>query len=410
MGDIYAFGLNFKTAPVELRERLACKEEELYHILPLLKESSGVQELCLLSTCNRVELYAFSEKEGDVRALIDTFGEMKGLRKGSLDKQSFLLKNDKAVFHIFKVAASLDSMVVGEPQIVSQFKSSFRIAKELGTTGKILNRVFDKALRTSKRVRTETGISRNAVSISYAAVELAKRIFGDIKKARVLLVGAGEMGELAANYLKRLGAKLYITNRTYEKALKLAQNLEGNALRFEEMSDYLVDMDIVLVSTGARHHLLTSELMEDVMKRRSYEPMFIIDISVPRNVEPAVGQIEEVFLYDIDDLKQVVESNLRDRKREAQKGEIIVWDEVNKFMRWFEGLKVEPVILKIKDSVREHERESPYLRRVLFKAFKEIKRNPEIAPLMLKIFSEEVKGNVHRREELSHVYNRADGA
>ena len=410
MGDIYAFGLNFKTAPVELRERLACKEEELYHILPLLKESSGVQELCLLSTCNRVELYAFSEKEGDVRALIDTFGEMKGLRKDSLDKQSFLLKNDKAVFHIFKVAASLDSMVVGEPQIVSQFKSSFRIAKELGTTGKILNRVFDKALRTSKRVRTETGISRNAVSISYAAVELAKRIFGDIKKARVLLVGAGEMGELAANYLKRLGAKLYITNRTYEKALKLAQNLEGNALRFEEMSDYLVDMDIVLVSTGARHHLLTSELMEDVMKRRSYEPMFIIDISVPRNVEPAVGQIEEVFLYDIDDLKQVVESNLRDRKREAQKGEIIVWDEVNKFMRWFEGLKVEPVILKIKDSVREHERESPYLRRVLFKAFKEIKRNPEIAPLMLKIFSEEVKGNVHRREELSHVYNRADGA
>ncbi len=409
MGDIYAFGLNFKTAPVELREQLACKEEELYHLLPFLKETSGVKEICLLSTCNRVEVYAFSEKEEDFKSLVESLVEIKELDKDTLKRHTFLLKNEKAVFHIFKVASSLDSMVVGEPQIVSQFKSSFRIAKELGVTGKILNRIFDKALRASKRVRTETAISRNAVSISYAAVELARRIFGDIQKAKVLLVGAGEMGELAANYLKRLGAKLYITNRTYEKALRLARNLEGNALRFEEMSDYLADMDIVLVSTGAKSHLITRELVGNAMRRRSYEPMFIIDISVPRNVEPSVGDIEEVFLYDIDDLKQVVENNLQGRKKEAQKGEIIIWDEVGKFMKWFESLKVEPVLLKIKENAKQFEKNDPYLRRVLFKVFREMKRNPDIAPLMLKIFSEEVS-NVHRRKELSHVYNRVDGA
>jgi glutamyl-tRNA reductase len=186
--------------------------------------------------------------------------------------------------------------------------------------------------------------------------------------------------------------------------------LGGNALRFEDMSDYLVSMDIVLVSTGAKHHILTKKLISEVMKKRSYEPMFIIDISVPRNVEPPVGELEEVFLYDIDDLKQVVENNLKDRQREAQKGEIILWDEVDKFMRWLDSLRVEPIILKIKESAKEFERNNPYLRRVLFKTFREIKRNPEIAPLMLKIFSEEVKDNVHRGKELSYVYNRTDGA
>ncbi len=407
MGEVYALGVNFKTAPVEIRERLACSPEETRNILPELKTASGVEELCILSTCNRVEIYTFSTDEENVNLLLSLFLKAKGLEDAR--RHIFLHRGEQAVFHVFKVASSLDSMVVGEPQIVSQFKESFRIARELGTTGKILNRLFEKALRASKRVRVETGISRNAVSVSYAAVELAKKIFGDLKKAKVLLVGAGEMGELAANYLKRLGCQIFITNRTYEKALKLSQELGGNALRFEELEDYLSNMDIVIVSTGARSFVLTQRLVKRAMKRRNYEPMFLIDISVPRNVEPSVGGIDEVFLYDIDDLKEVVESNLRDRMREAKRGEIILWDEVKKFMGWMESLKIEPMILKLKEVTREMERESPYLRRLVFRAIREMKRNPDTASIIFRIFSEEVE-DVNGRKGISYVYNRADGA
>ncbi|EDP74473.1 glutamyl-tRNA reductase [Hydrogenivirga sp. 128-5-R1-1] len=407
MGDIYALGVNFKTAPVEVREGLACNPEEIRTLLPLLKTRSGVEELCILSTCNRVEIYAYSTMEENVDLLLSLFLEEKGLKEAR--KHIFLRRGEEAVFHVFKVASSLDSMVVGEPQIVAQFKESFGIARELGTTGKILNRLFEKALRASKRVRLETGISRNAVSVSYAAVELAKKIFGDLKKAKVLLVGAGEMGELAANYLKRIGCQVFITNRTYERALKLSQELGGNALRFEELEDFLPNMDIVIVSTGADRYVLTEELIKRAMKRRNYEPMFLIDISVPRNIEPSVGSIDEVFLYDIDDLREVVESNLKDRLREAKRGEIILWDEVKKFMNWMESLKIEPFILKLKEKTREMERENPYMRRLVFRAIREMKRNPDAASIIFRIFNEEVK-DVNGRESLSYVYNRADGA
>ena len=407
MGDIYALGVNFKTAPVEVREGLACNPEEIRTLLPSLKTRSGVEELCILSTCNRVEIYAYSTMEENVDLLLSLFLEEKGLKEAR--KHIFIHRGEEAVFHVFKVASSLDSMVVGEPQIVAQFKESFGIARELGTTGKILNRLFEKALRASKRVRLETGISRNAVSVSYAAVELAKKIFGDLKKAKVLLVGAGEMGELAANYLKRIGCQVFITNRTYERALKLSQELGGNALRFEELEDFLPNMDIVIVSTGADRYVLTEELIKKAMKRRNYEPMFLIDISVPRNIEPSVGGIDEVFLYDIDDLREVVESNLKDRLREAKRGEIILWDEVKKFMNWMESLKIEPFILKLKEKTREMERENPYMRRLVFRAIREMKRNPDAASIIFRIFNEEVK-DVNGRESLSYVYNRADGA
>lgn len=406
MGEVYALGVNFKTAPVEVRERLACNLEETKKILPQLKTASGVEELCVLSTCNRVELYAYATHEESVNLLLSLFLK----EKGSEDWERFMFvkRGEEAVFHVFKVASSLDSMVVGEPQIVAQFKESFRVAREVGTTGKILNRLFEKALKASKRVRVETGISRNAVSVSYAAVELAKKIFGDLKKAKVLLVGAGEMGELAANYLKRLGCQIFITNRTYEKALKLSQELGGNALRFEELEDFLSNMDIVIVSTGARNFVITEKMVKSAMKRRNYEPMFFIDISVPRNVEPSVGKIDEVFLYDIDDLKEVVESNLKDRLREAKRGEIILWDEVKKFMGWLESLKIEPLILKLKERTREMERENPYVRKLVFRAIREMKRNPNAASIIFRIFAEEVR-DVDRRESLSYVYNRADG-
>ncbi len=407
MGEVYALGVNFKTAPVEIREKLACSLKEAENILPQLKTSAGVEELCILSTCNRVELYSYSSTKENVELLLFLFLREKNLEEAK--KYMFLLKGEEAVFHIFKVASSLDSMVVGEPQITAQFKESFQLARRVGTTGKILNRLFEKALRASKRVRVETGISRNAVSVSYAAVELAKKIFGDLKKAKVLLVGAGEMGELAANYLKRVGCQIFITNRTYERALKLSHKLGGNALRFEEMEDYLKDMDIIIVSTGAKNYILTQELVKRAMKRRNYDPMFIIDISVPRNVEPAVGRVDEVFLYDIDDLKEVVETNLRDRMKEAKRGEIILWDEVKKFNNWLESLKVEPFILRLKEITEHRKKKDPYFRRLLFKAIKEMKNNPEAAPIIFRIFNEEVK-DVSGGKGISYVYNRTDGA
>ncbi len=398
---IYAVGVNFKTAPVEVREKLACKKEELKDLLVDLKTLSGVEELCILSTCNRVEIYTYAQ-ETALRTLVDLFVKRKGFENAKT--YMFTYEGEEAVFHIFRVASSLDSMVVGEPQIVAQFKEAFGEAKSAGTLGKILSRLFEKALRASKRVRTETAIGRNAVSVSYAAVELAKKIFGDLKNARVLLVGAGEMGELAANYLKRLGSQIFITNRTYERALQLAQKLEGNALRFEELPNYLHTMDIVIVSTGAPNYVITKELVSKAMKRRAYEPVFVIDISVPRNVDPQVGKIEEVFLYDIDDLKDVVEKNLKDRLKEAKKADIILWDEVKKFSLWLESLKAEPYILKLKEITKPHEKESPYLRKVVFRAIREMKRNPSLAPIIFRIFEEEVK-HVDGRKRLSHVHN-----
>lgn len=407
MAEIYAIGLNFKNAPVEYREILACSKEEIKNILPLFKTLNGVEEICLLSTCNRVELYCVLEEESAIGEIIKTLLDFKGVKK-DISKYFFVLKERKAVFHIFKVASSLDSMVVGEPQIVHQFKEAFFLAREIRTSGKILNRLFEKALKASKRVRTETKIGRNAVSVSYVSVELARRIFGDLKKARVLLVGAGEMGELAAHYLKRIGANLFITNRTYERAMKLARKLEGSALRFEEMEDYIKDMDIIIVSTGANNYVINEKLIKSAMKKRDYKPMFIIDISVPRNVEPSVGEIDEVFLYNIDDLRQVVEMNMKDRLKEASKGEILLWDEVKKFFEWLESLKVEPLILEMKRKLRDIEKTNPYVRKVIHKAIKEMKKNPDIASTIYKILVEEVE-NVNGRKELSYVHSGVNG-
>ncbi len=407
MGEIFAAGVNFKTAPVEIREKLACKSKEIPPLLEKIKTGSGVEELCILSTCNRVEIYAFAHSEETIEVALRLFFLEKKLTPSS--KYLFHHRGDHAVYHVFKVASSLDSMVVGEPQITAQFKESFELARKAGTTGKILNRLYEKALRASKRVRTETGISRNAVSVSYAAVELAKKIFGELSRARVLLIGAGEMGELAANYLKKLGCQIFITNRTYERALRLSQDLGGSALRFEQLEDYLENMDIVIVSTGASAFVLTHEMVRKAMERRGYEPMFIIDISVPRNVEPAAGKVDEVFLYDIDDLKEVVESNMKDRLKEAKRGEIILWDEVSKFMRWLDNLKIEPYILRLKENVRNLERENPVIRRLVFRALREMKMNPESAPIIFRIFGEEVK-DVNGRKNIPYVYHRADGA
>lgn len=319
------------------------------------------------------------------------------------------MEGDKAVAHVFRVASGLESMVVGETQIVSQFKEAYRIAKELGCTGKVLNRLYEKALRTAKRVRTETGIGRNAISVSYVAVELAKRIFGNLANVKVLLVGAGEMAELSAKYLKKLKAHLFITNRTYERAVELAKELEGNVLRFEELADYLHEFDIVIVSTGSKKYIIDYQMVKKAIKKRGYKPIFFIDISVPRNVDPAISQIDEVFLYDIDDLQDVAEKNLKERLKEKEKGEIIVWDEVGKFMKWLQVLEVEDIIIRIKESWSFMQDNNPMLKRLIHKAIEEIRKDPSLAEKLVKIFLQEVE-DANTGRKLSYVHNRANGA
>jgi len=408
MNRIFAWGVNFKTAPVEDRELLACSRDDAYYLLPPLKTIDGIKELMLLSTCNRVEVYGVAENYEAIGKLVLELIRLKGADV-KIRKNSFFLEGDKAVAHVFRVASGLESMVVGETQIVSQFKEAYRIAKELGCTGKVLNRLYEKALRTAKRVRTETGIGRNAISVSYVAVELAKRIFGNLADVKVLLVGAGEMAELSAKYLKKLKAHLFITNRTYERAVELAKELEGNVLRFEELADYLHEFDIVIVSTGSKKYIIDYQMVKKAIKKRGYKPIFFIDISVPRNVDPAISQIDEVFLYDIDDLQDVAEKNLKERLKEKEKGEIIVWDEVGKFMKWLQVLEVEDIIIRIKESWSFMQDNNPMLKRLIHKAIEEIRKDPSLAEKLVKIFLQEVE-DANTGRKLSYVHNRANGA
>ncbi|MDM7266035.1 MAG: glutamyl-tRNA reductase [Aquificaceae bacterium] len=408
MNRIFAWGVNFKTAPVEDRELLACSRDDAYYLLPPLKTIDGIKELMLLSTCNRVEVYGVAENYEAIDKLVLELIRLKGADV-KIRKNSFFLEGDKAVAHVFRVASGLESMVVGETQIVSQFKEAYRIAKELGCTGKVLNRLYEKALRTAKRVRTETGIGRNAISVSYVAVELTKRIFGNLANVKVLLVGAGEMAELSAKYLKKLKAHLFITNRTYERAVELAKELEGNVLRFEELADYLHEFDIVIVSTGSKKYIIDYQMVKKAIKKRGYKPIFFIDISVPRNVDPAISQIDEVFLYDIDDLQDVAEKNLKERLKEKEKGEIIVWDEVGKFMKWLQVLEVEDIIIRIKESWSFMQDNNPMLKRLIHKAIEEIRKDPSLAEKLVKIFLQEVE-DANTGRKLSYVHNRANGA
>jgi len=407
MNRIFTWGVNFKTAPVEDRELLACSRDDAYYLLPPLKTIKGIKELMLLSTCNRVEVYGVAEDYEPINRLIFELIKLKGADT-KIKRNSFFLEGDKAIAHVFRVASGLESMVVGETQIVSQFKEAYRIAKELGCTGKVLNRLYEKALRTAKRVRTETGIGRNAISVSYVAVELAKRIFGNLANVKVLLVGAGEMAELSAKYLKKLKAHLFITNRTYERAVELAKELEGNVLRFEDLADYLQDFDIVIVSTGSKNYIIDHQMVKKAIKKRGYKPIFFIDISVPRNVDPAISEIDEVFLYDIDDLQDVAEKNLKERLKEKEKGEIIVWDEVGKFMKWLQVLEVEDIIIRIRNSWSSIPDSNPMLKRLIHKAIEEIRKDPSLAEKLVKIFLQEVE-DANTGRKLSYVHNRAHG-
>lgn len=355
MAEILLVGMNHKSAPVEIRERLAMDPDHPSKVFQAFRASANVREGLFFSTCNRFEVIIVAkDTETAFREILKLFSSLGGFRPSELQPLVYRKIGPHAVRHMFMVAASLDSMVIGEPQILGQVKEFFRLAVQNRATGVILNRLMHRAFHTAKRIRTETGISESAVSVSYAAVELAKRIFQDLKGRNALLVGAGEMGELAAKHFIKNGIeRLGVANRSLEKAVQLASSLRAKAFRLEELGELLAQNDIVLVSTGARDYVVTYEMVKAASKKRRDKPLFIIDISVPRNVEPRVNKLDNVYLYDIDDLKGIVELNLDHRRMEALKAERIVEEEVYKYMKWIETLEVVPTIVCLKKKAEE---------------------------------------------------------
>ena len=354
--DIILVGLSHKTAPVEVREKLSFSGEMLSEGIVRLRGYENISECLILSTCNRVEIYSIVDKSDIGIARIKDFmhSYQTDVPLESISQHLYVHKNETAVRHLFRVAASLDSMVVGEPQILGQVKDAFDTALLNKTTGAILNKLFKKSISVAKRVRTETKIAENAVSISFAAVELAKKIFSSLRDKRGMLIGAGEMGELAANYLVSSGIKeIVVSTRNYERALNLAQTYNGRAVKFEYFLEEMGRSDVVICSTGAPDYIIRAEHMHDIIHKRKNRPIFLIDISVPRNIDPAINNIDNVFLYDIDDLQAVVEANLRTRRGEAEKGEQIIEEEVETFSKWFKSLEVVPTIVALRNKVED---------------------------------------------------------
>jgi len=352
MCHIVLLGMNHKTAPVELREQLALSCQQHVSPLHLIPHLVHVDEVFFLSTCNRVEFVFTCQDRHDaileVKALLQTYlGNLEG---NLLDLHLYHYENLDAVRHLFRVSSSLDSMVVGEPQILGQIKEAYRKATECRTVRVILNRLLHKTFSVAKRVRSETMIGSHAVSISYAAVELARKIFGDLKDKRVLVVGAGEMAELAAEHFLAQGVRhMTVTNRTPERAFELARRFRADTIPFEHFVDDIRTMDIVLTSTGSPDPILRYHDVKSRMRERRNKPLFFIDIAVPRDVEAKINEIDNVYVYDIDDLQGIIELNREDRKREAEKAEYIISEEITKFHHWLNTLDVVPTIIALRE-------------------------------------------------------------
>ncbi len=346
-------GVSHKTAPVAVRESLAFREESLPVSLADLKARGGVSEAMILSTCNRVEITLTTEDACDPGALVDGFlATLKGVDPASLQPHLYRHEGREAIHHIFRVAASLDSMVVGEPQILGQLKAAYSAAKDCGAVCGWMDGLMSRAFSVAKRVRSETGIGQMAVSVSYAAVELARKIFGSLSNRTIMIVGAGKMSELAARHLRRSGAShVFVTNRTHERSMEMAKLFQGTPVEYTRFLSMLPEMDIVIASSGAPHYILTREDMQRVIAARRNKPMFLIDIAVPRNIDPAVNQIDNVFLYDIDDLQEVVNSNLRERHKEAERAEVMVAEEVDRMMARLKVAEVTPAIVQIQEQL-----------------------------------------------------------
>jgi glutamyl-tRNA reductase len=355
--SILLVGVNHKTAPVEIRERLAFNDEACANGLRHLVDGDVLREGLIVSTCNRVEILSATSSEllefgtGRLTQFLDTSGH---LPPGFLEKHLYRHTDEDAVRHLFRVASSLDSMVVGEPQVLGQVRHAYALAVQAGTAGRVLNRLVHHTLRVAKRVRSETGIAANAVSISYMAVELGKKIFDSLKGCTVMLIGAGEMAELSARHLVNAGvSRVIIANRTEETARQLADEFGATTTALDQMDQFLTEADVIICSTGSPTYVLTEERMRKALERRRNRPTCLIDISVPRNIDPAAGNIPNVFLFDIDDLESVISSNIREREREAERAELIVQSEVMQFQQTLRLMDVGPSIGALREKLQD---------------------------------------------------------
>ncbi len=348
-----AYGLNHTTAPLAVREKYALPPEKVMEVLRALKTHSP--ETVFLSTCNRVEFYLSPENNenclGEIREVLGKFHRLKPLE---VKKYFYLLEGPEAFLHLFRVASSLDSMVVGEAQILGQVKEAFQKSRQAGLTGAAFHGIFDRAFAAAKRVRSQTEIARMPVNVSSVAVDLARKIFTNLSEHSALLLGAGEMGELTAKYLVDAGVKgFFIANRTIEKAKQLAEKLDGKALALSESLKKIEQVDIILASLGDSASWLKKMDVEQAMRNRKGRPLFIIDIGVPRNVEPETGKIESVFLYNIDDLSSIADGNRGQRQKAVEAAESILREEVDRLCDWLTGLELVPTIVRLREHFEE---------------------------------------------------------
>ena len=355
--SIVLVGVNHKTAPVEVRELLAFSDQTCSEGLRTLVDGEIVREGLIVSTCNRVEVITATTRDQlpqTVDVIANFLSRSRSIAREEFSAHLYQHVDDQAVRHLFRVASSLDSMVVGEPQVLGQVRRAYSLALEVGTAGRVLNRLVHHALHVAKRVRAETGIAASAVSISYMAVELGKKIFRSLEGCTVLVVGAGEMAELSVRHLVNAGvSRVRVANRTEETARQLAAEFDGEAVSFDQLPDHLAAADIVICSTGANEYVVTAAMARAALERRRNRPAFFIDISVPRNIDPAIGQLPNLFVFDIDDLESVISSNIREREREAERAELIVDSEVMQFQQALRALDIGPTLGALRQKLQD---------------------------------------------------------
>ncbi|MCK5716590.1 MAG: glutamyl-tRNA reductase [Thiomargarita sp.] len=351
--QLFAFGLNHNTAPIEIREQVNFSPERLTHALHDLMNRDLVQEVVIISTCNRTELY-YSVEEDTTEAIIDWLSHYHHVSSDVLSAHLYTYQQSDIVQHLFRVACGLDSMILGEPQILGQIKIAYNTAHKAGTTGRLLNKLFEHSFFIAKQVRTDTEIGSSPVSVAFAAVRLAQQIFGDLSQHTALLIGAGETIELTARHLhENKLQRMIVANRTVERARQLAKEFSGYAITLEEIPDHLAEADIVISSTASTVPILMQSEVKHAIKIRKHRPMFMVDIAVPRDIESTVGDLEDVYLYSVDDLNEVIQENLRSREQAALKAEELIDTHVTHFMGWWNSLNVVDTICDLRGQAQE---------------------------------------------------------
>ncbi|MFV2005166.1 MAG: glutamyl-tRNA reductase [Gammaproteobacteria bacterium] len=351
--SLITLGINHKTAPLELRERLAFTPQSLPEALLSLKKLDHVEEVSILSTCNRTEIYCATTEDNDQK-IVQWFSQFHGLDADQFKEHLYIHSHEETIRHAMEVACGLDSMILGEPQIAGQMKAAYALANENGTIGQLLGKLYQRAFAVSKQVRTDTDIGSSPVSVAFAAVSLAKQIFGNLEKTTVLLVGAGETIELAARHLHAQGVeKIIIANRSIERAQKLADEFHGKAISLQHISDHLYHCDIVISSTASPLPIIGKGTVERALKQRKHEPIFMVDLAVPRDIEPEVSKLDDVYLYSVDDLKSVIEENMENRQQAAEQAREIIDIQVNHFLDWQRSLGAVDVIAQIRQQTQK---------------------------------------------------------